>query len=831
MKVSSSSSSTSSLGNTALAGFGGLASGIDRDSMIEQLTMGTQNKITEAEKDVTRQEWKQEAMRDIIDKSLDLQDKYLGFASGDSLKNTSLYAQNVVTAQGSDEATRFVSASGTSQMTGFISVVGVSQMAQSASIVSNAKGSVTNIETGSLIGADGNLKTVKTSELRGKTLTFGTYDTKNNKFNKEASFTFPASYTDDNGKTVEIDYTGADQEKLVSDLNKAFEKAEVNLNKGKFSFALDNEGKIEMQLEDSGLKLGADSVGALKALGVDTESKEYDNLKPSEGIDVSSLKNITVNKLSHSSVSTQDLVSYLGGKKLSVSFNGNSKDVSILTSEEAAEISANDSLDASGKLDAIAAKLNEHMAEAFGSGRVTVTAKDGKFSFGAADGKSTLVLSTSDTVLRGNLGITSGVSNKVNSSTSLWDNKEKLGLNYGSEEELNEALQHFEINGTKIEGLTSKSSVSEILSKINSTKGAGIKATYLSQSNQFMLIATETGAGREIDLGSEDSVAARLFSGDSMDGKDAKLEYNYGNGKNFEITSSSNTFNIDGLKVTVNGTFGYAMDGDGNIKTKDGTAEGEKIVDTSKTVKFTASANVDAATEKVKKFIEDYNELIKTVHGHKTTKPDREYEPLTDDQKDEMTEKEIEKWETKAKAGILYSDSTLRDYSVSLEGVMTDLLRQGINYEDLKSIGVEMSTDSFDGGTLQFNEDKFREAMKEDPGKVSGLIAGDGKTKGLAQTIQDTITPYATRYQSRNAKNGGRGSYGRLVEQAGTSKLVLTTNNNTIYTSLKEMNEKIKNLKSLLKTEQDRYIKQFTSMESSISDLNTQSMYLSSITG
>ena len=72
-------SSTSSLGNTSLRGFGGMVSGIDRDEIIEQMTLGTTTKINNAQKDITRLEWKQEAYRSISDKIIGMSDDYFTF--------------------------------------------------------------------------------------------------------------------------------------------------------------------------------------------------------------------------------------------------------------------------------------------------------------------------------------------------------------------------------------------------------------------------------------------------------------------------------------------------------------------------------------------------------------------------------------------------------------------------------------------------------------------------------------------------------------------------------------------------------------------------------
>ena len=417
----------------------------------------------------------------------------------------------------------------------------------------------------------------------------------------------------------------------------------------------------------------------------------------------------------------------------------------------------------------------------------------------------------------------------VDTSKSLWENRDALGLSgYDSEDDLTAALQSMQINGKTVSStLTASSSVDSLVSAINKNSDLGVKVDFMKGTNQFMMFTTKTGDNQSISLGdgtntavyNKDGVtgndtatlANTLFGTSSttgfQDGQDAILAYDYGNGNTQTVTSDSNTFDIAGLKVTVSGTFGYDSDG----KVQDGTG-----------VTFKASANVDSVVSTVKDFIEKYNKIVKTAQDDVTTAPDSDYEPLTDAQKDEMKDTEIEKWEEKAKTGILYNDSTMSDFYSALTGTLNKAISNGVSYQDLEDIGISMSEDYMDGGQLKFDESKFKKAMEEDPDKVSSLLAGD---KGLFGTIEDTLTPYATRYSSRNG-----GSYGMLVDQAGTTKLSRTTDSNALYDTLQDLQTQKSNLKDLLSTEKSRYKKQFDTLETTLNTLNAQSSYFSSFT-
>ena len=369
------------------------------------------------------------------------------------------------------------------------------------------------------------------------------------------------------------------------------------------------------------------------------------------------------------------------------------------------------------------------------------------------------------------------------------------------------------INNVKID-VTKDTSLKDMIDKINANKDVGVKASYLSSTNQFVLVSNETGKGRVIDT---KDAAATIFGSDGAggtytSGENAQVLVSYGNGINTMIESSSNTFDLEGLRVTVSQEFG-------NV-TPD--ASGGWNSDRSKAVTFSAKADVDGVTEAVKKFVEEYNEMIKEINTQVTTRPDKAYGPLTEEQQDEMSEKSIENWEKKAKQGLLYNDATMRALSLDMQGVLTNLMANGANYKDLEEMGITISDDYLDGGTITFDEAKFKAAMTSDPEKVSDVFTGGGDIKkGLASIIEDTLTPYATKYANRNGN-----SYGRLIEEAGSEKIPLSIMNNQIYKDLKEMQSVLDTLNARLASEQDRYISQFTTMETLINQMNSQASYL-----
>ena len=808
--MSSVSSTSSSLGNTALRGFGGLASGIDRDTLIEQMTARTTSKITAKKQAMTKLEWKRDAYRSISNKIIDLQDNYLSYSATKSLKNSDFFAKNQVSVQGDPDYTKYISATGNADTASRVSVLGVNKLATSATLISGEKKTDSAITLGGISESDFSNKEIKTSNLSGTKLTFGTYSITDKKFTEEATFTFPTSYEKkvDGGKTetVTIDYT-ASSDKVVKQLNEALDSQGFLGKDGKsgIKFTL-NGDKIQISQTDSITDKGKSCViretsSALKSLGFNPGNMNQDEID--NGISLKEFNGHT-SSFEAAAITKQPLSGYLKGKSISVSYGGQTKNIELIGDKE--EIK---------DFEAFKDSLQKKLDKAFGSGKVTVgKGKDSKVSltFTAADNRQTLQISAASKELQNALGITSTQSNKISTGSSLWENRDKLGLGkYATKEELNKALENFTVNGAKIDNITADTTVDGLLTAINNNKDAGVTATYLGSENKFVLSSNEKGEGRTISLGADPNdttdVANIIFGGDkkeSHDGTDGEMSILY-NGVQTTITSSSNTFSIDGLDIRATNTF----------NTGSATAEGG--------VSFTASADTEKVTETVKKFIEAYNAMIDEVRTQATTKPDSNYKPLTDDQKNEMNETSIKNWEDKAKEGILYNSSALKDLDNATQGIFSSMMINGVSYDDLEKIGISFSDDYTAGGKIVFDEEKFKTAMDSDPEKVSDLFTG---THGIVNTIDSTLSTYATRYASRNGN-----SYGVLIEEAGSEKLSLTLTNNSIYKELKDMQETITNLQSQLSTEQDRYISQFTQMERLINQMNSQSSYLSQLGG
>lgn len=824
--VSSTGSSYSSL-SSQIRGYGGLASGLDRDTLIEQMTSGTRAKIAKQKQEQTKISWKQEAMRDITSKIYNFTSNYASYSSANNLLSSNLFSRNQVTAVG--ENSKYISVSGTAASAENMSIARVKQLASNASLTT---GKVTDqlLKTKAMgLADDGTLsKKTDVSTIAGDAI-YIKYGNQN--------YTVKLADTDE--------YNYLDPQEAMKAINEQLSK--INIGSGTDAQTLGDVLKVEMdgdkvkftvdesKTHGNTVQLAGGTGDVLKDLGFLKSGQDFDELKDEE-------KTITGKGLTGSQdaklTEEKTLAQRLSNARITFSYNGQSKTIEL------------DKFTDKSTMENVQKDLQDKLNTAFGKGRVQVIAEkdvDGKYtgelSFKTVRPKETVageVKADESSVLsvvggsgvvgaNGVFGIQAGTSNRVNMSANL--------ANAGfSENTANEIKRHeqedgkylLKINGKEVEGITKDSTIKEIVEKINSTEGIGVSVAYQEMSNRFVIKATENGTSGEIKFDDdEDNIAKYLFgdpnaaSGSGIpkatytEGKDAVLMVKYpGSNEEIEITRGSNTFSLDGLDVTLKGTFGYKEDG-----TVDSAAEA---------VTFNADVDTDKAIEAVKGMIDSYNEILSLVNSHVSTKPARDssnnkYEPLTDEQKAEMSESQIEMWEEKAKQGILFADSDLR--------MMANNLRTIINSGNstaLSSMGITVSTNYADNGKLVFDEAKFKTALQKDPEAVKQAFTkavskdenGNTQQGGLMVTIKGIMDKYGSMTGSTK---------GILVERAGSIHAPTTITGNSYQKQLDRLDDYISQLQNKLETETDRYISQFTSLETLISQMNSQSSYLSSL--
>jgi len=247
-------------------------------------------------------------------------------------------------------------------------------------------------------------------------------------------------------------------------------------------------------------------------------------------------------------------------------------------------------------------------------------------------------------------------------------------------------------------------------------------------------------------------------------------------------------------------------------------------------VTMTSATDVDDMMTKIKEFVTTYNGLVKDINDQSKEKKYRTYAPLTDEQRKEMSENEIKLWEEKAKSGLLRSDSILRS---GLSG-MRELIYEANpavsnpNFNTLYKIGITSSKSYNDGGTLEIDEVKLRKAIEEDPDAVTALFTNKGAEKEKVNVDGQEITANTQGFLLK-LRSSMKTFSNDIEKKAGLASSV--DNSYTIGKNLVDMEKRIDTWKTKLESIESRYWKQFSAMENAINKANSQSSIFSQFSG
>jgi len=255
-----------------------------------------------------------------------------------------------------------------------------------------------------------------------------------------------------------------------------------------------------------------------------------------------------------------------------------------------------------------------------------------------------------------------------------------------------------------------------------------------------------------------------------------------------ETQRQSNTFQINGFEVSLK----QANDKD---------------------ITFSSTPDVDSILASVTKFVDEYNKLIEVLNSQMREEKYRDYQPLTDTEKEDLTEDQIKKWEEKAMSGTLKNDSIISGVLNKMRSALSSAVGGVSGANSLSKIGITTSSNYLENGKLSIDETKLREAISADPNQVYELFAADGtkdSEKGLARRITSALDDART----------------KITSKAGSGT---TTVNNTFVLGrlLDGYKDQMTRFEDRLQSLESRYWKQFTAMEQAIQKANSQSSYLS----
>lgn len=840
--LSSSSSSSSIYGNRTYNIISGLASGLDTEELISGVVQSYQQKIQSLQQKNTKLQWQQESIQSISDKLVEFDRNYSSYVYSDTnLMSPTFFTNAVVTTTNGTHAA-LVSASGKTSTNVVINAV-------------KALATATRYTTSAdhLSGASDGKVTAET-------------DIKNLTDNVDLS-KFAGSMTLNYGdRTISIDFGerelfqkedgSFDAEAFQSAIVEKLKDQQISTSSGSVVSA---DKLIGVSIDDGNRVSFYDKSGAgnqVSLAGVSGSLKDM-IFNPDDVIEADS-GTFKLN-LDNGIVEQKPTAEYLSGKTLTVTLDGKSQTITL---PEIKPVAGDDS-NGTKTAEAFAAALNSQLEKAFGSGRVSASLEGGALSFQTSKG-STLAVTASSEDVGDVLGIGSGLTTYLDTTKTLgqikgidWskltgtpvkgtgkitqktdDNGDPMEDSDGNplyvdadgndvdaqgnrlDEDGNILYQYdLEINGVKIGSYTKDTELNTIINNINSNTQAGVNVSYSKTTGQFVFTAKDTGTGGHVEI-APGGLAAQLF-GTTLDengalrtdladayskGQDAVIDVSV-NGQDMTLTRSSNTFDLDGMSITVSGTFTADTDAD--------------------KVTFTSKTDTDTIVDAVKKMVEDLNAIIKEVKSAYSDMPLQQsdgssYEPLTDEDMADMSDSAIEAYEEKAKTGILFMDSDLSSLYNDLRNAITSSGADGVT---LRSIGIETSYS--DGlTTLTLNEQTLREALESDPDKVQEAFTKSKENGAATDGLMATLKSVTDRYAATTGDVKGI-----LIEKAGSQYSPTAALDNTLLNQMKDVEEEISKWQDKMSDKVDYYTNKFTQLEVLINEMNSQSSALSGLLG
>lgn len=791
----------------------GLASGMDTEAMIEGMVQGYQQKITQLGQDRTMLQWQQSAYQSISDKLVEFSRKYMSYNSPATNLFSASFFNNAILTSANGTYADLVSATGKSSST--IVLNSVAQLAEAARYTHDASG----------LGTVGKGQPVKLDE-------------------KQPLSAMSGSLTLEYGnKEVTLDFGELE----------LFNKADGTLDTAKFQTALQDKLKEQKITTSSGDQVSADTLIDVK---VDSNGTVTLSDKKGAGNNVhfsgatGDLKNLVTSADAEGTSSftlspTEKVVKegtskaeHLFGKSFTVTLNGQTKTFTLGDPKTDAVPQNNEDIK---KL------LEKELDNAFGKDKINVTLvpdADGKesFSFSVSNGDTFRITSPVGEVL--GLG-ENGVTSYVDTGKTLGDllgkdlgGSDGWAKGVGQPHEVKDAdgnisyvdnegnavdkdnyrldkdgkrFKELTINGVTIGQYNEDTALETVLNDINSNTEAGVSVSFSKTTNQFVFTAKETGAGGRVEIGGE--LGERLFGKVNVTdkdhytaGQDAKFTATI-NGQKMEFSRSSNTFDLDGMSITLNGTF----------EVKDGETP----------VTFSSKTDTDKIIDVVKTMVEDYNAIVSEVKKAYSDMPleksdGSRYKPLTDEDKADMTESEIKAYEEKAKTGILFMD---RDLSSLYSALRSAVAPGGSDGSFLRSIGIKTSYE--DGlTTLSLDENALREALEQNPDQVKDAFTKSKENGAASDGLMASIQKVTDRYAATTGATKGI-----LIEKAGSKYSPSAALNNTLLEQMKDIDKQVDKWQAKMSDKVDYYTNKFTQLEMLIAQMNSQSSSLAGMMG
>lgn len=278
-----------------------------------------------------------------------------------------------------------------------------------------------------------------------------------------------------------------------------------------------------------------------------------------------------------------------------------------------------------------------------------------------------------------------------------------------------------------------------------------------------------------------------------IDGQDAIIELN-----GAEFVSNTNNFQINGLTITA-----------------------KALTDKDEIITLTTDTDVDAIYDKIKNFFKEYNELMTELSTKYNAASAGEYEPLTKEEEEELSETQLEKWEGILKTAALRRDGTLSSVMSSMKSALIKSYEIDGKSYSLSSFGIKtlgyFTAEDNEKANYHIDGDPDDESAKANPDKLKAALVSDPEN-----TIEFFASVMKDLYQSLSDK---------LSKSTSTSSAFKVYNDKSMQSQYDSYTKKLSTWEDKIEDYREKYVKKFSAMETAMAKLQSQTASLSSFFG
>ncbi|WP_409302823.1 flagellar filament capping protein FliD [Peribacillus sp. SCS-155] len=376
--------------------------------------------------------------------------------------------------------------------------------------------------------------------------------------------------------------------------------------------------------------------------------------------------------------------------------------------------------------------------------------------------------------------------------------------------------------------VTADSTINDLINAFGTS--SKVKVSYSVTEKSITIDSLGKGAAAQaINISFSNTDVANRFAG--------KLHIKAGTVSNTSNTYATTTpdTNISSVQSTIKAQAQATINGiiyksDTNSISYDGVRFDLKMTTTTGTTPITVTQKQDstAVFESVKKFINTYNGIVDDLNKLVGERKARDYKPLSDEQKEAMSEDEIKRWEAKAKEGLLGRDSVISNllfkmrYATNNPVVTID--DYGSTSASVADIGLGLADSWQDNGKIKLDETKLKSMIETDITKVIDVFS-----KSTNNITESTEAAKKTTQNTEKFEQSGIAD--RLFDQLEATmkqlgQQALNGPSSTIGKQINQLDNKITEFDKRMIAIENRYYRQFSAMEKALSQANSQSSWL-----